>query len=192
MPVGCCRSVELNMESSVCRIMPPETEPILQFFLIDLKSSPARSTHTSLTSTLQENFLPFRGVNWNYFKYTGFKGTSQRAQQCFSLPLCIVSSVISKISILFMFYDGEMEIVKWLLQSTHYTKRRAKNRVCIFWLPAWWFLPLGPIAFQTGLELLYTLLFTKNGLKKCLHLDITGNCFHPSRGQESPPGTMTK
>lgn len=114
MPIGCCRGVNLNRESSVYRILPFETEHILQFFLTDLKHNPARSTHTSLTSTLGESLLPFREVSWNYYKYVGFKGTTERARQCFSFPSCIVSSINSKITILFKFYDGEMEIVKWL------------------------------------------------------------------------------
>lgn len=45
---------------------------------------------------------------------------------------------------------------------------------------------------QPGLELLYSPLFTKNVLKQYLHLNITRDCFHPSQGQESLPGTMTK
>jgi len=63
MLVGCCRGMGLNRESSVWRDMPSETELILQFCLIDLKPRPARSTYTNLTSTLQEDYLPFREIN---------------------------------------------------------------------------------------------------------------------------------
>lgn len=82
-------------------------------------------------------------INCNHLKYIGFKSTRGRARECVSLPSQIISSIISKISMLFTFYDCEMEIVKWLPAPIE----NPRTEMFCFLVRSFFFFSLGPIVF---------------------------------------------